>query len=224
MNSSPMMRRFCSGSSTPARRREEPLPGVDHHQLHAQVLGEGRAQQLRLALAHQPVVDVDAGQLVADRPMHERRGHRRVHAAGQRADDRPSPIRCAARDVGHCRPDEGRRRPCRRAPRRCRRRSCAGSRLPRGVWTTSGWNWMPYSPRSGSASPANAVESLWAVGTKPSGGRRIESPWLIQTGCSRSMPRKRPSSDVIWTDAGPYSRFALGTTSPPSSWAISCSP
>ncbi len=96
--------------------------------------------------------------------------------------------------------------------------------LPRGVWATSGWNWMPYSPRSVSASPAKAVESLWAVGTKPSGGRTIESPWLIQTGCSRSMPRKRPSSDVIWTDAGPYSRLALGTTSPPSSWAISCSP
>ena len=26
---------------------------------------------------------------------------------------------------------------------------------PRGVWTTSGWNWMPYRPPPGSARPAN---------------------------------------------------------------------
>ena len=44
-----------------------------------------------------------------------------------------------------------------------------------------------------SARPAYGVESVWAVGLKPGGGRAIESPWLIQTGCSRSMPSKRPS-------------------------------
>ena len=26
--------------------------------------------------------------------------------------------------------------------------------LPRGVWTTSGWNWIPYMFRSGAARPA----------------------------------------------------------------------
>ena len=42
----------------------------------------------------------------------------------------------------------------------------------------------------------------------PPGRRVIESPWLIQTGCSRSMPVNRPSSRVICTVAGPYSRLA----------------
>ena len=53
---------------------------------------------------------------------------------------------------------------------------------PAGVWTTSGWNWMPYRPRSGAASPATGEEPVWAVERKPSGSRVIESPWLIQTG------------------------------------------
>ena len=95
---------------------------------------------------------------------------------------------------------------------------------PRGVWTTSGWNWMPYSPRLGSASPAIGVESVWAVAWKPSGRREIESAWLIQTGCSRSMPVNSASSAVMLTLAGPYSRWSNGITSPPSSWAISCAP
>ena len=81
---------------------------------------------------------------------------------------------------------------------------------PRGVWTTSGWNWMPYRLRDGSTRPANGVESVWAVERKPSGSRVIESPWLIQTGWSRSRPVNRPSSAVIVTVAGPYSRFAVG--------------
>ena len=38
-----------------------------------------------LALAEEPVVDEHAGELVADGPVHEQRGDRRVHAAGERA-------------------------------------------------------------------------------------------------------------------------------------------
>ena len=95
---------------------------------------------------------------------------------------------------------------------------------PRGVWTTSGWNWMPYRLREASTSPAYGVESVWAVAWKPSGRREIESPWLIQTGCSRSMPANSGSSAVMLTLAGPYSRWSNGMTSPPSSWAISWAP
>ena len=98
------------------------------------------------------------------------------------------------------------------------------TRRPAGVWTTSGWNWMPYRLRSGSARPAKAVESVCAVAWKPSGSRVMESPWLIQTGCSRSMSVNRPSSAVMVTDAGPYSRRAAGSTSPPRPMAISCAP
>ena len=45
---------------------------------------------------------------------------------------------------------------------------------PRGVWPTSGWNWIAYSPRSGSAKPASGDASVWAVGWKPWGSRVIE--------------------------------------------------
>src|SRR6266540_2475278 len=74
---------------------------------------------------------------------------------------------------------------------------------------------MPYRCRDVSASPAKGVESVWAVARKPSGRREIESPWLIQTGCSRSRPANSPSSPVSDTLAGPYSRLAVGSTSPP---------
>ena len=74
------------------------------------------------------------------------------------------------------------------------------------------------------ASPANGVESVWAVGAKPSGSRVMESPWLIQTGCSRLDAGEQPSPVVIVTLAGPYSRWSNGMTSPPSSRAMSCAP
>ena len=67
--------------------RQEALAGVDHDQVHAQVGLERVAQELRLALAHEAVVDVDAGQAVAHGAVHERRGDGRVDAAGEGADD-----------------------------------------------------------------------------------------------------------------------------------------
>ena len=69
---------------------------------------------------------------------------------------------------------------------------------------------MPYIWRCGSARPAYGVDAVLASGWKPSGGDTIESPWLIQTGCSLAMPRNRPSSVVIEMTAGPYSRFVAG--------------
>ena len=89
--------------------REEPIPSVDHHQPHAEIALERDPQELRLALAHQPVVDVDAGQLVADRSMHERRGDRAVDAARERTDDMT--VADALADLGDRRLDEVRRRP-----------------------------------------------------------------------------------------------------------------
>ena len=51
------------------------------------VLAEHRDHLRGLVLAHQPVVDEDAGELVADRFMDQKRGDRRVDPARQRADD-----------------------------------------------------------------------------------------------------------------------------------------
>ena len=112
------------------------------------MLLEGRAQELRLLLAHQAVIHVDAGEPVPDRAVDERRGDGGVHAARQGADDlavrpdRAGVVVDPGPDVGDRRFDEVRGRPVGRAPAipttKFRRTS-----LPRGVCTTSGWNWIP---------------------------------------------------------------------------------
>ena len=84
MNSRPMILRFCSGSVTPAsaaRNRSAASTTLS-------LIPGGRdvvaLDLLGLARAQQPVVDEHAGELVADGPVHQRRRHRRVDAAGQR--------------------------------------------------------------------------------------------------------------------------------------------
>jgi hypothetical protein len=78
-------------------------------QLDAHRAPERLGDLFALALAHQPGVDVHAGELVADRPVHERGGDRRVDAAGERAD------RSAGADLGsdarHLLVDDRRHRP-----------------------------------------------------------------------------------------------------------------
>ncbi len=83
---------------------------------------------------------------------------------------------------------------------------------------------MPKRLRDGSARPAKGVASVWAVAVKPAGSRVIESPWLIQTGCSVPRPASSRSPWAMETTAGPYSRFGVRMTSPPSSMAMSCAP
>ena len=93
---------------------EEPLAGVDVDELDAHVPPEGLDDLLGLALPHQPGVDVHAGELVADGPVDERRGHGGVDPAGQPADG-PAVADLAAHrlDLGV---DDGRHRPGRPAP------------------------------------------------------------------------------------------------------------
>ena len=102
-----MIFRFSSGSVTPASAVEELLAGVDDPQVDAGGGDEVPLDLLGLALAHQPVVDEDAGEPVADRPLHQRRGDGGVDAAGQRAerpavaDLRADPLDLLLDDVGH---------------------------------------------------------------------------------------------------------------------------
>ena len=70
----------------PGERLEELLLGVDDLELDAGRGHEVALDLLGLALAHQPVVDVHAGQPVADRALHDRRRDRGVDAAGEPAD------------------------------------------------------------------------------------------------------------------------------------------
>ena len=81
-----MILRFSSGSETPGERVEELLLGVHDLEVDAGGGHEVALDLLGLALAHQPVVDVHAGQPVADRALHDGRGDRGVDAAGQAAD------------------------------------------------------------------------------------------------------------------------------------------
>ena len=71
MNSRPMILRFSSGSLTPASAPTEDLGRVDDLQRHAGRRHEVLLDLLGLAGAQQPVVDEDAGQPVADGPLHQ---------------------------------------------------------------------------------------------------------------------------------------------------------
>ncbi len=45
---------------------EESLAGVDHDEPHPEIALEGDSKQLQFLLAHEPVIDVDAGEPVTD--------------------------------------------------------------------------------------------------------------------------------------------------------------
>ena len=108
-----MRLRFSSGSSTPAEAREEALGRVDVDERHAEVLAKVSTTWTRLVLAQKPVVDEDAGELVADGLVHEQRGDRRVDAARERAEDPlPPDLRANASRLlldDRCRRPRGRR-------------------------------------------------------------------------------------------------------------------
>ena len=87
MNSSPTIWRFGSGVGDARQAAQEALGGIDVDEVDLQVAAERVDDALRLFAAQQAVVDEDAGELVADRPVHQRRRDRGVDAARQRADD-----------------------------------------------------------------------------------------------------------------------------------------
>ena len=67
--------------------------------------------------------------------------------------------------------------------------------VPCGVCTTSGWNWIPYRPRSGDSSAATGEAGDEASAVKPGGGSKTVSRWLIQQVCSAGRPASsRPGS------------------------------
>ena len=81
MNVLPMIFRFCSGSSDALETSEKRIRSVHNTQVDMEVFPECPFNLFRLASAHQPVVDVDAGELVADRPVYQDCRHRRIDAA-----------------------------------------------------------------------------------------------------------------------------------------------
>ena len=81
--------------------REEPLLRLDVDERDVEVAAERLDDLLGLVLAQQAVVDEDAGELVADRLVHEQRRDRGVDAAGEPADD-PLASRPGARIRSTC--------------------------------------------------------------------------------------------------------------------------
>ena len=87
MNCAPIVLRFFSGSVTPlsfARRRSESSM-LGHRQM--QVILEHLHHALLLLVPQQTVIHEAAVKTIADRLVHQRRRHRGVHAARERADD-----------------------------------------------------------------------------------------------------------------------------------------
>ena len=127
---------------------EELRARVHHPEIDAEVAPEGGLHLLALVQAEQPVIHEDAGEPVAHGPVHQHRGHRRVHAAREPADHPPvgadqlaDPRRSRSRRSGPAvqsgvTPQTSNRKLLRISP-------------PRGVWATSGWNCTPNSGRVG---------------------------------------------------------------------------
>ena len=71
----------------PAKLLQKAIGRIDVANVHVEVAVHNRKNTLGLLLAEQSVVHKDTGELVADRTMNQGRGHRRVHATRQGADD-----------------------------------------------------------------------------------------------------------------------------------------
>ena len=74
-----------SGIDHVVERVEEPVGRLHVHQVDVELAPEGVLDLVGLAQPQQAGVDEDAGQLVADRFVHERGRHRRVDAAREPA-------------------------------------------------------------------------------------------------------------------------------------------
>ena len=203
MNSSPTIVRFSSGSVTPASRVRKRSCAAHVHERHVEVAAERLDHLLGLVRAQQAVVDEDAGELVADRLVHEQRRDRRVDAAGEpadhalRADLRPDPLDLLL--------DHRRRGPRgRRAgdvveevlQHRPGRAACARPR---------GGTGRRRGRASGSSKAAIGVDGDEAVTRAPAGGAVTESRWLIQTVCSLGQVAEERRLARSAASALPYS-------------------
>ena len=121
---------------TPLSLLRKRVRGVHVLELDVEIVAEDALHGLRFVRAQQAVVDEDAGELVADGLVQQRRRDAGIHAAAQAENDvlvadllRGSPRRLL---------DETAHRPVHRAAADVVDESSAMISFPRGVWTTSG--------------------------------------------------------------------------------------
>ena len=156
------MRRFCSGSVTPASSCGVAVLGVHVHEVHVELLGEHLFDLLGLVLAQQPVVHEHAGQLLAD--------GLRAHSAATTVESTPpespritrsSPTcaRIAATESSMIESIVQLGSSPQMSKRKLREHLVADT----AVWRTSGWNCVAYSPRSAHSMDATGHTSVCEV-------------------------------------------------------------
>ena len=92
------------------------------------------------------------------------------------------------------------------------------------MWTTSGWNWIPYSPRStcSTAATGDSVDDASAV--KPGGASNTVSRCDIQHDWSAGVPASsRPGSLTVSCER-PNSPTSAPSTRPPAMSTSACMP
>ena len=92
------------------------------------------------------------------------------------------------------------------------------------MWTTSGWYWIPYSPRStcSTAATGDSVDDASAV--KPGGGSNTVSRCDIQQDWSAGVPASsRPGSLTVSCER-PNSPTSAPSTRPPATSTSACMP
>ena len=180
---------------------------------------------LALVQPQQAGVDEHAGELVADRAVHERRGDRRIHAARQPADHlRVADERADLRDLLL---DERARRPARRRAadleQEVREQLAAARRVRDLGMELHAVDRLATRART----RRRGLPSLAAVTRKPGGGAldvvAVAHPHRRRLVRRRSRRTAR-SARVGRISARPYSRCPPRVTSPPSRCAMSCMP
>ena len=226
MNSRPIDLALGLRVGHPGQRVEEALPGVDDVQpRRPSAATKSRSTCSALARPQQPVVDEDAGQLVADRPLHERRRHRRVDAAGQPA-DRPTVADLLPDRRDLLLDDRARSSSSGAMPAMsCRKRSQHLLAVRRSARPRGGTARRPAGapgPRRPRPAPAPTPPSP----RSPAGAATTESPWLIHTGLPASAGpragRRRVGDRQL--GAAVLARARCCATSPPSACAIAWKP
>ena len=174
-----MILRFCSGSVTPASRSRNRSRRI--HELERQV------EPREPCRAPAPPRSAAAARCPRRCTSADRRCARcssiaaTVESTPPDSPQHDAPVADLLADPRDALVDERRHRPVAAAAADARTRSCAGSRSPRSVCTTSGWNSRPYSPRPASWMAATGALADVATTSNPGGAAATKSPWLAQT-------------------------------------------
>ena len=190
MNVAPMILRFFSGSVTPASRSRNRSRRVDEHRAAGCSRSKRVADLRRFVQPQQAVVDEDAGQPIADRPVHQQRRDRRVDAAatGRRRRARRRPARGSAPTLSSTN-DAIVQSPVQPQTPNAKLRRISMPLL--GV-RDFGMEQQPVElPRRTLPSPRPARWPTSRRPRSPGGAAATKSPWLAQTRSSRRHRREQ---------------------------------